>query len=829
MILKINRNRIVICFFISFLFFLGNSFFLGNYIFANEINHLVISEIRISGETVYDEFIELYNPTNQEINLEYWDLKRKTKSGSESNILNNIKGIIPAYGYFLIIPRANCGENKTESCYQGAVIADDEYTTNSFLAKDNTVLLYDNNENLINKVGWGEAIDFESEVINIDFENGQSIERKVINKNIQDTANNRDDFILQSNSNPQNSAIFKKQVDNEKNNDDVQVEDSNFGQDAIEGDEEINFDFSQENDKVIISEFLSNPEDSDRDNEFIEIYNNGEKEVDLSGWILEDKIGRVKKFVFPNETKIGIGKYLVFYSDETKITLNNSGDGVLLKDKSGKFKDESLVSPAVQEDQSFALNEKDIWCLTLKPTPWRENIIEAQEINNFKNDNVKYSDNLDFQEKDSEIINNDKKDDFIQDDVIEVNYDYSDKIIISEIYPNPFGRDNREGSSEWIELYNDSDEDVNLNGWKIDDILRKGSKEYIIDNQIIKARSFKVFENIQTKIMLNNSGDEVNILWVDGEVVDKVRYEKASEGFSYNFVLDSWAWGEKLTPGSNNKIEEIKIENVLGKDKLKNNLEQSIILWEEEEGETEDNYFEADLKDFEYFTKYARVKIMGIVSAPPGIFANNIFYLLGEGSGIQIYSSDIKIPKIEMGDKIEIIGRISEIGGESRILLDDKKDVEIISSNNLVESKIISINKINKDTEGLLVTIEGKVSQIKKDVFFLSDDSGEIKIYIKPQTGIKKPKIEVGNWMVITGQVSQTSAGYRILPRFQGDLKLSRVFGETKEVKASECSGNIQANQKEQKNVNLIFYDILIMVSFLIFIDWIKIKLFKSK
>ncbi|MCK4524921.1 MAG: lamin tail domain-containing protein, partial [Candidatus Andersenbacteria bacterium] len=132
-----NKGKKIISIFLISIFFCGSFSTFGNFIFANEVNHIVILEIQIGGETVCDEFVELYNPTNLEINLDGWDLKRKTKSGTESNILNNLEGAISAYGYFLIIPRANCGDDNNENCYQGLAPADDEYTTDSFLAKDN--------------------------------------------------------------------------------------------------------------------------------------------------------------------------------------------------------------------------------------------------------------------------------------------------------------------------------------------------------------------------------------------------------------------------------------------------------------------------------------------------------------------------------------------------------------------------------------------------------------------------------------------------------------------------------------------------------------------
>ncbi|MCK4592075.1 lamin tail domain-containing protein [Candidatus Parcubacteria bacterium] len=857
-----DKSNKIIYFLITSIFFCGSFSLFNNFIFANNnVEHLVISEIQIGGETVYDEFIELYNPTDQEINLENWDLKRKTKSGNESNILNNIEGAIPAHGYFLIVPRANCGESKTEDCYKGLIAADDEYTTNSFIAKDNTILLYDSNENLIDKVGWGGASDFESEVIINNPENSQSLERININGAIQDTDNNKNDFVLRDNPEPRNS---NNSVDDSEQEDSTQAcppwvevganddnnnqeTDSDFDQDT-ESDNDGEQDGSTQETganssipKIIITEFLPNPEDSDRDNEFIEIYNDGDAEVNLDGWTLEDKIGRIKKFVIPDRTEINAGKYKAFYSDETRITLNNSGDGVVLRDNKDNIIDESPVSDSVKEEQSYALDKNGSWVLTLRPTPGRENIIKAEEkIISEKTNEKKDSESLkDSESKEQNYETSDAQDGSTQARLPDGQeyganngYDYSDKIVVSEIYPNPFGRDNREGNYEWIELYNNSDKDVNLKGWQIDDILGKGSKAHIIkENKIIKARSFAVFENIQTKIMLNNSGDEINILWPDGEVVDNLRYEKADEGLSYNWTSDSWVWSNEITPGKNNKTEMIVIEKKLSKNDFKNNLEQGFVMGvedaEDELGEIEDmeiDYIEADIKNIKHFTRHSRVKISGIVSTPPGIFSDNIFYL--SGSGIQVFSYEARIPRIELGDKIEIIGRVSEVGGEKRILLDNAEDIKIISHDNLVEAQLTSTGNINESVEGYLIMTEGKVSQIKNDVFSLDDGSGEIKIYIKPQTEIEKPKIKIGDWMVIIGQASQTSAGYRILPRFQGDIKLSRVSGTSTAKAASDIK---EAKNKVENNKNSLWSILFFIIIAFVLVDWGRMKIAKSR
>ncbi len=829
--------------------FCGSFFAYNSFILASDVDHIIISEIQIGGESVYDEFIELYNPTDSEINLDGWDLKRKTKSGTESNILNNIEGVVLAYGYFLIVPRANCGESKTENCYKGAAAFDNEYTTNSFLAKDNTVLLYNSDGALIDKVGWGEAEDFEGEAISIDPKNGESLERKTA----RDTDNNNIDFALQDNPGPQNS---NNNIDNSGQESSIQESDSGQGTESDNNEEQNNSiqesgandethpNPSQEGNKIIITEFLPNPEDSDRDNEFIEIYNDGDAEIDLDGWILEDKIGNVKKFIIPDGTEIIAGKYKVFYSDETRITLNNSGDGVFLKDDRNNIIDETPVSDAVKEEQSYALNENRVWVLTLSPTPGRENIIKVEEDDDEEQNGAtafqdygasggEINEEKELSSEASELSSfsgnyDTEQDGSIQKYEADTGYDYSDAIVVSEIYPNPFGRDNREGNYEWIELYNNSSEDVNLKGWQIDDILEKGSKAYIIEeDKIIKARSFAVFENVQTKIMLNNIGDEVNILWPDGEVVDSVRYEKADEGLSYNWTPNSWTWSSEISSGKNNRTEAIITE----KEADKNNPEQGFVMGvedeEDESGEIEDmeiDYIEADIEDIKHFTKHSRVKVSGIVSTPPGIFADDVFYL--SGSGIQVFSYEVKFSKIELGDEVELIGRVSEVGGEKRILLDNEEDIKINSRDNLVEAQLISTGNINESMEGYLVLIEGKVSQIKNDVFFLDDGSGEVKVYIKPRTEIEKPEIKIGDWMAVTGQASQTSAGYRILPRFQGDIRLSRVSGASI-VKAS--SDLEEAKNKVENNKNSLWNILFFIIAALILVDWGRIKMAKSR
>jgi uncharacterized membrane protein YgcG len=161
---------------------------------------IIINEIQIEGQTSKDEFIELYNLTNQDVNLSSFSLKKKTSTGSESNLVSSDKfsGTISTGGYLLIVPQPK--DDGTPN-YQGTVPPDLFYSGKTYsIAANNTVLLYDSNSNLIDKVGFGNAKDFEGNVFPKNPEKGQSLGREWLeeSQNYQDTNDNQEDFEIQN-------------------------------------------------------------------------------------------------------------------------------------------------------------------------------------------------------------------------------------------------------------------------------------------------------------------------------------------------------------------------------------------------------------------------------------------------------------------------------------------------------------------------------------------------------------------------------------------------------------------------------------------------------
>lgn len=144
------------------------------------INQVMIGQ----KENAKNEFVELYNPNDISVDLKFYSLRKKTASGSESNLISNknFQGTIPAKSYFLI----------STTDFGPQIKADINYSSTSSLSKNNSLLLYDQNNHLIDKLGFGAANDFYVQTIK-NPENNEIIKRIKINT---ENPNNAEDFII---------------------------------------------------------------------------------------------------------------------------------------------------------------------------------------------------------------------------------------------------------------------------------------------------------------------------------------------------------------------------------------------------------------------------------------------------------------------------------------------------------------------------------------------------------------------------------------------------------------------------------------------------------
>ena len=261
-------------------------------------DHIVISEIQTYGRTATDEFIRLYNPTSNQINLSGWKLTKKTSSGNESNLVSSFADgtLISANSSFLVTHKTG---------YQGAEIANAAYSGASYsVANNNTVILKNADNSVIDKVGFGTAIDYES-APTANPEDGKSIKRK----NFDDTDNNKNDFgeevaqqspvsapaVAPAESHAQyyNGAAINETLSNSSENKTngqpvvanqnvtIQPPTTSAVKSNAEGAEKY----------VTISEILPNPVGSDTSDEYIKLFNISDADLNLGGFYFDDAEG----------------------------------------------------------------------------------------------------------------------------------------------------------------------------------------------------------------------------------------------------------------------------------------------------------------------------------------------------------------------------------------------------------------------------------------------------------------------------------------------------------------------------------------------------------
>lgn len=185
---------------------------------AQQADHIVISEFATRGAAGNQagEFVELYNPLNEDVDLSGWELQYRSASGSSYSALVRIPEgrVIRGKSYFLI----------TGSSWTGSPDADVQWAS-SGMADNGNIRITDGSGRAVDRVGYGSGNDPEGSGAPNHGEsaNDNSVERKAsasstaaslaaggadaLAGNGWDSDDNAADFVVQSNGrNPQNTA-----------------------------------------------------------------------------------------------------------------------------------------------------------------------------------------------------------------------------------------------------------------------------------------------------------------------------------------------------------------------------------------------------------------------------------------------------------------------------------------------------------------------------------------------------------------------------------------------------------------------------------------------
>ncbi len=123
---------------------------------------------------------------------------------------------------------------------------------------------------------------------------------------------------------------------------------------------------------LIITEMLPNSVGSDDGNEYIEIFNPNDQDVDLFNYLICIKTSSLKTYNFPSASIIKAGEYMSFSDGDISFTLINTSAIVELQSADGDLID-SVAYDNPGEGLSWA-NINGVWQFTNRPTPGSENL-----------------------------------------------------------------------------------------------------------------------------------------------------------------------------------------------------------------------------------------------------------------------------------------------------------------------------------------------------------------------------------------------------------------------------------------------------------------------
>ena len=301
-------------------------------VWAANISDVVINEIAWMGTVVSynDEWIELYNNGDTAINLDGWTLK--ADDGAPEI---NLSGTIHGKGFFLL--------ERTDDETLPGVSADLIYKG----------ALGNDGENLKLYNGSGGLID---QIICVDvWPAGDNATKQTMERISSNWQNSQDAGGTPKKENYEKKIEEIKLIEPEKPTEDGPLYIYPTG--------------------VVFNEILASPDGPDAENEWIELYNENNFEVDLSGWQIKDAAGGIKTYNL-NAKIIAYG-YLVFLRPETKITLNNDGDGLTLLNPKGEIVD-SITFDKAPLNQSYNKTSSG-WIWNSNLTPGEKNIITTKQ------------------------------------------------------------------------------------------------------------------------------------------------------------------------------------------------------------------------------------------------------------------------------------------------------------------------------------------------------------------------------------------------------------------------------------------------------------------
>ena len=280
---------------------------------------------------------------------------------------------------------------------------------------------------------------------------------------------------------------------------------------------------------VMISEILASnsayPDQTGQYRDFVELYNDSSRSIDLSGCGLTDSSS--VKYRFPSETTLGPGEYFLIWCDSAgseKAGIapfsisRDGGETVALLSSRGHVIDSAEVLPC-RRNQSMISDGNGGWTLSDTPTPGYPNTEEG------------YAAYLASRSAEEWTLH------------------ISEFMSSNSLYPAPDGQ-----YYDWIELRNSGSEAVDLGGWSLSDSPDE-PKHVFASGETVPAGGYYVVwcgGGGAGFSLSHDGGETLCLLSPDGELADRIDTPAMEKDTSYALISGIWEPTAPATPGFEN-------------------------------------------------------------------------------------------------------------------------------------------------------------------------------------------------------------------------------------------------------------------------------------
>jgi hypothetical protein len=467
---------------------------------------ILINEVAWGGTAANaaDEWIELYNPTNFDVNVTGWTL-----ASSDGSPAITLSGVIAAGGYFLL--------ERTDDNTVSDIVADLIYTGD----------LGNGGETLTLRDGGGSAVD-SANLNGGPWPAGSGAPGYF---SMERTAPTNDtDANWHSNNGLQRNGL---DANGQPLNGTPRRPNSSPLPTATPTPTLAPFPpFA-----IVINEVAWAGTAASSSDEWLELYNPGTVAINLSAWTLSD--GGDINIVFPNGFVLAAGGYaLLERTDDSTVSdivadlvytggLNNDGETLTLRDGLG-----NVIDTANADGGGWPAGAAGVYASMERvgagAESWRTHSgaqfgrdADGNPIRGTpKNLNSLYLPTPTPQP-------------------------FPAGVLLNEFLPAPAS-----GMSEFIEIINTGAQAVDVSGWQVDDIEGGSAPRTLPAGTLLQPGEIRAFDYAG----LNNDGDGVRLLYPDGRVADEFAYDDADENVSFARLPDGGEWSAcgAPTPGQPN-------------------------------------------------------------------------------------------------------------------------------------------------------------------------------------------------------------------------------------------------------------------------------------